>query len=72
MDEFTNALSCLGAVNAYGDLIKNMNQEFMEALEVSKSAMTKGASADAISDNFHDIFVKYLLKSADIRSRIVK
>lgn len=72
MDEFTNVISYLGCVNAYGGLIEEMNHEFMSVLESSKTDMTNLKDANDIANKFHDIFVRCVLKSANIKSKISK
>lgn len=72
MDDYTNVIASVGVTNTYGELMKQMNEEFVKELEQTKTRMKERRSADDIADNFHNIFVKYLLKSAEIQSRVKK
>jgi len=72
MDDYTNAVASAGITNAYGELMKQMNEEFVKELEQTKTRMKEHRSADDIANAFHNIFVSYLLKSAYIQSQVRK
>lgn len=72
MDDYTNAIASVGVTNAYGELMKQMNEEFIKELEQTKTRMKDHQSVDDIANSFHNIFVSYLLKSAYIQSQVKK